>query len=168
MDTPIFYGLISLFLAGCHPGQDPNGNTRLNASKEVLAPVSESFQIIDAAFLDSHRRIKSEGNVYIGKLQGRLRLKIKSNDLRLAPQFSFDAHWSLRHSNNQQSVTFRHRYSGDIIDNGLEILIPLEAALPPGTYLLIVELRDDHRNEALGYMHEIVIQHLGTEKSDAY
>ena len=71
---------------------------------------------------------------------------------------------SLRHSNNHRSVAFRHRYSGDIIDNGLEILIPLEAALTPGTYLLTVELRDSHRNEALGYMHELVIQHLGTEK----
>ena len=92
MDTPIVYGLISLFIAGCTPSQDPTNNTRLKASKEVLAPVSESFQIVDAAFLDSHRRVKSEGNLYAGKLHGQLRLTLKSNDTGLVPRFSFDAH----------------------------------------------------------------------------
>ena len=168
MDTPIVNGLISLFIAGCTPSQDPTNNTRLNRSKEVLAPISESFQIIDAAFLDSHRRVKSEGNLYAGKLQGQLRLTIRSNDTGLVPRFSFDANWSLRHSSNHRSVAFRHRYSGVIIDNGLEVLIPLEAALTPGTYLLTVELRDNHRNEALGYMHELVIQRLGTERSGSH
>ena len=168
MDTPIVYALISLFIAGCTPSQDPIDHTRLNASQEVLAPVSESFQIVDAAFLDSHRRVKSEGSLYAGKLQGQLRLSLKSNDPGLVPRFSFDTHWSLHHSNNHQSVAFRHRYSGDIIDNGFEILIPLEAALAPGTYLLTVELRDDHRYEALGYTHELVIQRLGTEKSGSH
>ena len=164
MDTPLIYGLISLFLAGCNPSQGPIERTRLNAPKESLAPVSKSFQIIDAAFLDSHRRVKSEGNIYTGKLQGQLKLTLQTNDTRLGAQFSFDAHWTLRHSSNHRKATFTHRYSGEIIDDRLEILIPLDATLPPGTYLLRVELRDDQRDEAIGYMHEVVIQRLGTEE----
>ena len=168
MHTPLIYGLISLFLAGCNPSQGPTERTRLNASKEALAPISKSFQIIDAAFVDSHRRVKSEGNIATGKLQGQLRLTLQTNNTRLGSQFSFDAHWSLRHSSTNQETTFTHRYSGDIIDDGLEILIPLDATLPPGTYLLTVELRDDHRDEAIGYMHELVIQRLGTKEDDPH
>ena len=168
MDTPLIYGLILLILAACNPSQGPTERTRLNASKEALAPVSKSFQIIDAAFLDLHQRVKSEGNIYTGKLEGQLRLTLQTNDTRLSPQFSFDAHWSFRHSSNHHEATFTHRYSGEIIDDGLEILIPLDAALPPGTYLLTVELRDDQRDEAIGYMHELVIQRLGTENDDPY
>ena len=164
MDTPLIYGLISLFLAGCNPSQGPIERTRLNAPKEALAPVSKSFQIIDAAFLDSHGRVKSEGNIYTGKLQGQLRLTLQTNDTRLGAQFSFDAHWTLRHSSNHRKATFTHRYSGEIINDRLEILIPLDATLPPGTYLLRVELRDDQRDEAIGYMHEVVIQPIGTEE----
>lgn len=144
-----------LSMVACNPLTEPPAS-HLSPSSSI-GPISSSLGIVDVGFLNANGEPHPQGNTYASGSQGSLRLKLQDRRVSRVPALQLDVTWTVQAAGSASGYIAREAILRAMGSSQIELEFPFDSALLPGTYLVVIQLREARLGESLKYEHELII-----------